>query len=394
MYKDIGGMFNANTIITNGSDLVGWIQSNAGTTLSDHLKTSTSGLYVNSLPGVDFDIIDDSLSDDWDNVNDYLTSVHQSEILELTYRFVSGAKSNLGARDILNNFDVSNGVADYTDLATKNARFCGIIFNPHTSNNIKTKINKIGLQLSEAETVRLFLYETTQQSAIKTFDFEYSTPLSLQWKAVTDWIANYRGDYGSNQQYLLGYYEHDPNNDQSYQLKGQAVEYEFDCGCSNSPKRHFGKYVDIQPIVIENASLNYSGGEYKLPSMNDITSYYTGTSYGIFAKINVTCDITDVLVDNINVFAKAFQLRVGIRVLEDYLASKKLNNITDARDNRDFVQKKINIYYNMLNGWNDASGFRHRGIIDDLTIDFSNIDNVCLPCTEDRPKQGYISYRG
>jgi hypothetical protein len=387
-------MFNQTEIITNGSDLVGWIQSNSRTTLSDYLTNSTSGLYVNSLPGVDFDMIEESLGDDWENVNDYLESVHRTELLNLMHSFMSRIKSNLGSRDILNNFDVSNGVADYDDLTNKNARFCGLLFRPSSSNNIKTVIGKIGLQLSESETVRLFLYETSQQSAIATFDFEYSNPLSLQWKEVSDFIINYRGSYGTNQQYLLGYYEHDPNNDQTYQLKGQAVEYEFDCGCSNSPKRYFGKYVNIQPIVIENPYLNYSGGEYKLPNMNDITAYYTNTGRGIFAKINVTCDITDVIVDNIQTFAKAYQLQIAIRVLEDYLASKELNYITDARDNRDFVMKKINVYYNMLNGWNDASGYRHRGIMSDLSIDFSAIDNICLPCAEDRPRTGYISYRG
>jgi len=387
-------MFTYNDIVSAGSDLVGWRQSNSGTTLSDHLLTSDSGLYVNDLPGVDFDVIEDALSDDWSNVNAYLAAVHQSEIANLMYDFISNSKSKLGARDVLNNFDVSNGVADYTDLATKNARFCGLLFRPHFSNNIKTVISKVGLQLSESETVRLFLYETSQQSAIATFDFEYSNPLSLQWKEVTDFIANYKGDYGTGQQYLLGYYEYDPDNAQSYQLVGEAVEYEFDCGCSSSPKRHFGKYIDVQPIEIENADLNYSGGEYKLPNMNDITSYYTATSRGVFAKINVTCDITDVLVDNILTFSKAFQLKVAIRVLEDFLASKKLNSTVDAADNREVVKYKMNIYYNMLHGWNDASGFRHRGIMDDLSVDMSSMDNICLPCEDYLPKAGYISYRG
>ena len=387
-------MFNRSTIITNGSDLVGWRQSanSSRTTLSDHLTASTSGLYVNDLRGIDFDIIEDGLSLDHSNVNDYLTEVHESEITSLIYDFVSTAKSKLGSKEILSNQDVTNGPTDYTDLSTKNARFIGWLIKPHESNNLRAVIKKIGLQLNTAETVRIFLYETSQQSAIATFDFAYTTALSLQWKEVTDFIVNYRGDYGTRQQYLLGYYEYDPDNIQSYQLTGRAVQYEFDCGCNNSPKRYYGRYVEIQPIEIPNAYLNYSG-EYLLPNLNDLTAYYTSRSYGLFVKLNVSCDITDILVDNMDVFAKTFQYRIAVRVLGDYLSSKRINTVADAKRVRSDAEYAKNMYENLLHGWSDSTGRYHRGLMEDLAIDFSGMDNICLPCRESEPRTTYINYR-
>jgi len=382
-------MFNANTIITKGSDLVGWIQANSGTQLSDHFLTSDSGLYVNDLSAIEYDIIEDALSDDYANINDYLQRVHESEILNLTYEFTSKIKSQLGSRDLLNNFDVTNGVADYTQLSTKNARFVGWVIKPHFSNSIKVVMNKIGLQLSASETVRIFLYETSQQTAIATYDFAYDTPLSLQWKAVTDFIANYKGDYGTNQQYLLGYYENDPDNSETWQLQNQAVKYQFDCGCSSSPKRIFGKYAEIQPIVIGN---DYLQSDFSLPNMNDITSYYTDVSYGLYAKINVSCDITDVLVDNILEFANAYRYRIAVRILDDYLSAIRINPTTDSKQNRGMAEKARNIYWNTLQGWVDSANHKHRGLMEDLSIDFSQMDNVCLPCNTDNPKTAYINY--
>lgn len=386
-------MFNRTTIATEGSDLVGWRQPATSTTLSDHLTVSQSGLYVNDLRGIDFTLIEDGLSNDYSTVNDYLTVVQESEIVSLVYDFMAAAKSKLGSRELLSNFDVTNGPADFTDLSTKNARFVGWLIKPTRSNNIRTIIKKIGLQLNTAETVRIFLYETSQQSAIKTFDFSYTTPLSLQWNQVVDWIVDYRGDYGTNQQYVLGYYEYNPNNPLSYQMTGRAVQYDFDCGCSNSPKRYFGRYVEIQPIEIPVAYHNYSGGEYLLPKFDTLPSFYVTKSYGLFAKVNVGCDITDVLIDNIDVFAKAFQYRVAVRVLGDYLSSLKINTTNDSKRIREVAEYSKNMYESLLHGWSDSTGRYHRGLMEDIVIDFSGIDNVCLPCREDHPKTGYINYR-
>ena len=369
--------------------MVGWHQSAnlSRTTLASRFTSPTTGLYVDDLPSVDFDIIEDSLSDDYTDINDYLQKVQEAELYQLIFDFSSRNKEILGSRAILNNFDVTNGIADYTDLATKNARFCGWLITPKKSNNIEAAIKKIGLQISTSETVRIFLYETSQQTAIATFDFTASSPLSLQWKAVSTFITNYRGDYGTNQSYLLGYYEHDPDNNQSYQLKGQAVEFEFDCGCNNSPSKHFGRYVSIQPIVIENDDLN----GILLPNMNDITSYFTTVSYGLYAKLNVTCDITDVLVDNLTDFARAYQYKIAIRVLEDYLATVRINPDSNRLNIIKLREIARNKYFNTLNGWNDETGYRHRGLIEDLSIDFSGIDNVCLPCDVREP---FIGWKG
>ena len=382
-------MFDRATIVTAGSDLVGWRMPNS-TLLSDHLTVSQSGLYVNDLRGVDFDIIEDALSDDFANINDYLQVVHESTILDLVYSFASAAKTKLGSREILTNFDVTNGAADYADLATKNARFVGWLIKPTQSNNIKGTIEKIGLQLNASQTLKIYLYETSQQDPIKTFDFAYTSPLSVQWKSVTDFIVNYRGQYGTRQQYLLGYYEYDPDNVVTGQLTGSAVQYEFDCGCSNSPKRYFGRYVEIQPIEIPNS---YLSATQKLPNLNDLTAFYTSRSYGLFAKINVVCDITDVLVSNIDVFAKAFQYSLALRVLGDYLSSKRLNTTTDATRFIKQAEYAYNMYENLLNGWNDASGRYHRGLMEDIAIDFSGMDTICLPCEAERIRSGYISYR-
>ena len=373
-------MFSIEDIITAGSDLVGWRESanSLYPKLPASLKVSQSGLYANDLPGIDFDIIIKGLSDDQTSASDYLIRVQQSEIASLVSEFIGKAKTKLGSRDILSNFDVVNGTADVRDLATKNARFVGWVITPRNSNGIKAEITKIGLQLNAAQSLRLYLYDTSLQSPVKTFDFNYTTPLSVQWLAVTDFIVT-----GGKQSYLLGYYEYDPNHIVAGQLTGSAVEFDFDCGCRNAPRRVFGEYVWIQPIEIPNNYLNLSGSDYLLPTFSDLTSYYCDESRGMFAKLNVTCDITDQIVNNISVFAKSFQYKIAIRVLDDFLASKQLNDIVDGSRYRESAKETRMMYWSFLNGWIDSTGLRRRGIIEDIAIDFSRLDDVCLPCEQD-----------
>jgi hypothetical protein len=377
-------MFTIADIITAGSDLVGWRES-ANVLYPDlpaNLKVSQSGYYVNDLPGIDFDIITKGLSGDQISASDYLEIVQQSEIAGIVNEFIIKAQSKLGTHTILTNFDVCNGVADTTDLATKNARFVGWVITPRSSNNIKAEITKIGLQLNASQTLKIYLYETSQVDAIKTFDFVYNKPLSVQWLDVDDFIVKYRGS-GTRQSYLLGYYEYDPNNVVTGQLTGSAVEFDFDCGCNNAPRRVFGEYVWIQPIEIANSFLNYTASDYILPDITDLTSFYCDESRGMFAKINVKCDITDLILDNLSVFAKALQYKIAIRVLDDFLASKRLNDTTDAKRFRDFAEEKRNMYWSILNGWIDNTGMKRRGLIEDIVIDFSRMDDVCLPCEQD-----------
>lgn len=384
-------MFTINTIISEGSDLVGWRQSQKSgrTTLNSNLTTSQTGIYVDALQGIDFDVIEDGLTEDYANVNDYLEAVHQDEIVNLMHQFTSNNKQKLKSRDLLNNFDVTNGVTDYTELETKNQRFVGWVIKPHFSNNIEVEITSLGLQLSDAQTLKLYLYETSQQDPIETYEFSYTQPLSLQWKDVS-WTMSYRGNYGTRQQYILGYYETDSDESRDYPLTGEAVKFEFDCGCGNSPKKYFGRYVEINPVEFPSADLSGT----TLPDLDDITGNYTSHSYGLYAKINVRCDITDVIVDNIDVFAKAYQYMIAVRILEDFLASKRINPTVDSRINRDFVEYAKNVHYNTLWGWTDSTNRYHRGLMDDLSIDFSGIDNICLPPDKAGLKTGYIRYRG
>jgi hypothetical protein len=378
-------MFNKTKILTAATSLVG-VRADANaiyTGLSAALKASNSGLYVNDLPGVTNEIIAAALSNDATDASTYLTNVFQSEVLTLVSQFIESNKQRSGVKELLSNQPVVSGVAKFTDKIIQNARFVGYLIKPHQSNNIQITITQLGFQANatQATNLKIYLYETSQKEALATFDFDINKEDSLVWRDVTTFIVNYLSTTGgTGQMFYLGYYEKDPNNSQAFQLQGQALRMDFDCGCSGSPKLMWSKYMGIYPIEINNSDLNWDSTKYTIPTPDDIWSNITTNTYGLLLKVNVKCDITDLIVSNISMFAKPLQHAISVKILLDAFSTTRINVIADSKreQSRDFAMH----YKNILNGYTTQDGVKVKGLLELLTVDFSGIDKICAPCTD------------
>ncbi len=378
-------MFNKAKVLTAATSLVGFRADNnpiyAG--LSAALKASTSGYYANDLPGLNFEIIAAALSKDAVSPNVYLTNVYEAEILNLVSQFIEQNKTNNSAKELLSNQPFVSGVGKFTDKVTQNARFVGYMIKPHISNNIQSVVNYLGMQATAAQStpLKIYLYETSQNEAIATFDFALTKELSLDWKAVSTFIVNYQSDTGGTGQiFYLGYYEKDPNNPQPFQLQSQALKMQFDCGCSGSPKLMWGKYMGIHPIEINNSDLNWDGTKYLIPTPENIWNNVTTQTYGLIGKVNVKCDLTNLIVSNISMFAKPLQHAIASRILFDAFATERINSVADSNTTQ---SKDFAIHYKgVLYGYVTAEGIKVKGLLELLTLDFSGLDKYCAPCSQ------------
>lgn len=380
-------MFNKDTILSCGASLVGFKEDSNSiyATLSTALKASNSGLWVNALPSVNFEIIAATLSNDAISAATYLTNVYNDSLLSIVNQFVNKSKQNYNSKELLSKTSITSGAASMGNRVVQNGRFVGYWFRPHKSNYMKTQITHLGMQATalQDEDLKIFLYETSQLEPIAVFDYTITKKFSLVWEAVSTFMLKYESDTGgTGQNYLLGYYEHDANNPQDYQLQSQAIYMDFDCGCGNSPKGIYGKYVGIQPIAIPNSYLLYDTdtSTYFIPQVDDVSDFVQSQTYGLTAKINVTCDITDVLCQNISIFAPSLQHAIASRILYDNYASTVINSVADSK--REQVKQFAVKYDAILNGYTNEQGKFIKGLIDTLTVDFSALDNYCLPCHE------------
>ena len=378
-------MYSRSKILTAAISLVGFRADNNAiyTGLSAALKATTSGRYVNDLSAVDFEMIDACISNDAVSPTAYLTAVLEGETINVIDQFVNRSKTKFESKELLSNQSIVSGVASFNDKVTQNARFVGYWFRPHASNNLNIQITKLGFQSTVAQAnLKIYLYVTSQIEPLKTFTFNVSTANSLVWQSVTDWILRYESETtGTGQNYLIGYYEKDADNSQVEQLQGQALYMNFDCGCSNSPKKIYGKYMGIYPIEINNQYLNWNAvaSRYDIPLVDNVGDFVTNQTYGLTAKVNATCDISTVLVTNIQMFSKAIQHACAVRILYDAYASNRINSISDSKRTqaKQFALK----YDGILNGYTDENGNRIKGLIDTLTLDFGGLDHYCLPCS-------------
>ena len=379
-------MYDIEVIQSCASGLVGWHESNnpCYEQLSDILRSSFSNIYVDDLPGIEFAVIQHTLSDDWSGIDSYLQQVHNSEIANLVSKIINNAKQQLKSKELLSNFQPVAGRANFGDLMTKDSRFVGWVITPHQSNNLRAEINYLGMQLDTPQTLTIYLYETSQNHAIRTFSFTTTEEFSLQWERVSNFICNYQStSRGQGQQYLLGYYEDD--------LTGQALTMEYDYDCCSKSKKLFNRWITVKPIALPSSKFRTSGSEYLLPDTENLCNYESTRTYGLVLKMNITCDVSNVICENIMMLAKPLQYMIAIRVLWDAIGTTKLTAIADSGKNIENWKNFALKYEGQLYGYPLEGGKWVKGLIDNITIDFSNIDRVCLPCKQDGLLVGRIS---
>jgi hypothetical protein len=235
-------------------------------------------------------------------------------------------------------------------------------------------LQEVGFISPSAQTFTLYLYDTSHRAAIETKEIAITSINTIQWFTL-NWDVSFDRDLGSaGQNYLIGYYEDD--------LSAALYDENWTGQCSNVANRIFGHYMGIASFRFASSTLN---GIY-IPNLKYLESSMNCRTSGFNLRFNCKCDITRVLVDNIDMFAQAIQHQIGIRILKDALRGYELNPTTGARDNREKWKELIQEYEGKLDGGLVEGGGYIPGMIDRLSIDFSNLDGVCF-----KQVQGAIS---
>jgi len=362
-------MFDNDTIQTAGSGLTGWKSSTHAdyATISSLLKSPTSSLYVNSLPGITVQLAEKAAKEE--SIADYLDNVHNEELRLLVNTFVHSLKNELKTKELLSNVTLVQGYNNYDSKITKDSRFVGYLIAPKPSKNIKASISQIGFEMDTAQDITVYVFESSQKAAIKSFTYTCSTADSLGWQDISDLNIEYDADsYGAGTRYLIGYFESD--------LAGQVYQMDYKDG-ANVSKQIFGHYMGVSPIYVPSAKLN----GVSIPDRDVLESSSSCSHPGFNLRFNVKCDITDILVDNIQMFARPHQYAVAIRLLSDALANTEINPVNTSGKNREQWQNLLNMYKAELHGGHATIAdtiIRKKGMMEELTLDFSNIDAVCL----------------
>jgi len=247
---------------------------------------------VNDLTGVSLELIDDAKMEK--SFNDYVVDVHRSAIIEIIQRFVDRQKKQLNTKELLSNVTMIQKFNKFEWAISKNSRFIGYAITPRESKSIKVNIKSVGLQSSASESLTLYLYDPSKQAAIQ------SKTITCSGKTITwtdlDWDVEFddlTGTAGGT--FLIGLYEDD--------LSGQLYEQDWGEGQSHMAMKVTRHYAGLVPVRFRSSNLN----GVSLPDMKYIEGEMSCKTSGFNLRFNITCDITDVLKDNITMFGEAVQ---------------------------------------------------------------------------------------
>lgn len=357
--------------------LVGWKESaSAGTCyeeLTDNLKHSDSGIYVNDLPAVKLEIINEMLGKDQNIVNNYLTELYSDSSIKVVRSFITAHKKNNYAKAILENYDLGIYAQNIRRSETKRDRFVGFEIIPHSGNSVNAQVMQIGGMFSATQqTLPIYFYSSKQADPLLTFNATITKANSLVWfdlsvvasgsgstsdscDTLVEIIAkSINADSGSNARYYIGYYETDLD------ANNYSISTQSSCLSCGSRAKKMNAYATVRPIEVT------SGNIYNDATLFDLTSVgYTTSTYGLHIKLNVTCDISQIICDNKMLFAEAQRLQQAITILWDCYNSTALNRIMASKkeDFRLMAEK----YESDL-----------AEVLKSLTIDFSNVDPICV----------------
>ena len=366
-------MYTRATIQTAALNLVGWSKSND--TLYDDIgrKTSDSGYFVNDLPGVTVNLL--GFVDDEKNTSDYIDRVHDAAILKVVDKLITKQKHTLNSKELLQYNTLIQELDDLDETITKDSRFVGFAITPRESNTITSKILSVGFMSSAAESFTLYLFDTTHKAAIQSKTITTESIDTIKWTDL-DWDISFDREAGSaGQKYLIGYFEDDVTAD-LYNITWNGNHAHFS-------QRVFGHYMGVTPIRFNSGTLNGTD----IPTLSYLHSAMNCKTPGFNLRFNTKCDITKVIEDNISMFGEALQYQIAIRILTDALNYATLNNVTNAKMLREGWKELITEYTGRLYGGITENGSKVNGLIDDLSMDFSSIDAVCLG-----KKKGSVKY--
>jgi len=312
-------------------------------------------IYVNDEPGVNQDVIEAAMSEDYENVSAYLRAVRQSEIQNALQAYINQHKELTRARTLLDNIDVVKNITYFTDKVQTNGRFVGIMITPKKSQSITAIIKNLGVQFDSIQSgLPIYFFETSQEDAISTYPLTNTKTNSLQWFAMTDFEAKYKYDGGgTGQSYIVGYFEND--------LAGQAINTKLYGSCCSPVV--YSDFLSISGVVFQSAAL--SGTD--LPDMKQIG--YTDETFGLALKISAVCDITDTICDNTTLFAQLCKKKIATRIMWDFYNNMNLNR--KAELSRDRALPNIT-----------RLEAEFAAELKGIKLDLTDLDSVCMPCNK------------
>ena len=302
------------------------------------------------------------------------------------------------AKHILENKTLFNGAGRLADIITPTGGLVGFELVPLRTFGVTTKINKIGLQFTGTGPMKVYLFHSSQEQAIKVYTLSRTKNRSVEWFDLDEAYLPYvstNNDAGGS--WYLVYNESDmPEGVQA--IKKDKDWSKGPCGdCDRDEVMGYNiwsKYLEVHPFKVaytrpdlsdfnDDFNDDFANQEPNLEVLLwDIKdNLYTYTNnYGLNLQISIECDVTDLIIEN----RQMFQNLLGLHVAIDFLREFAFNpNFNITRTTKNLTKAEILYEIDGDSMSNKKSGLMHQyqTALKAAKINMSSLSRVCLSCS-------------
>lgn len=313
----------------------------------------------------------------------YFSEVMEQKFKASANKLVEGlvAKKKLtrSSKTLLQNSDLYAGVGRRTNTVTKvEGRFVGFALKAKRGRDTIIKIDKLGLDLTAPVTdLPFYVFHSSQQEPIQTLSITTTRSNSFSWVSLSAsdviYLRNYDLNYDRHGFFIMGYYEDDL-------VGAQAIKKDINLTntpCGSCDPLNTSLFKNRQPFI-EVKALSKTDLDNADPSLWDVgtSSLHYDTNWGLNANITVMCDITQILLENVEVFKRAFQVQLKKDLLELIAFSIEPTVVKNSS-----VQlARAALYGDPQNPAVKPVTTELEEALDELDFDFSDMQSGCLPC--------------
>ncbi len=282
---------------------------------------------------------------------------------------------NQQAKSILPETMLYGGNGNIRNTITGQGRFVGFRIKLKDM-DLGMYLSKVGLQFNASLTnFPIYLYNSSQSEPVRVWNVTTTAAFSFQWASLTKQVMSFLSDTTNvGTDFYLGYYETDLSG-----IMAINNEYTFTqnlCGPCNPVnyqlRKSWGEFIGITPFQVVSANLNEDR------TLWDVTTngYTDGQNWGLNLLASVYCDTTDFFCRNKHGLSNAIAFQTAVSIIQDMAFS--------ARDNQQMLKLQQLANYALGNRDNKTEGLEAQlnKQIMQLDFNYAGSNPKCLPCSD------------
>lgn len=271
-------------------------------------------------------------------------------------------------KDLINT-DILWKERQFKKIQSNSGRFIGLKIVPCMGQGITQQFKQIGFNYDTAETIKFYLYHTSQEQPIQEIDIEVTEPNKFVWYDIDITLDYVSQNYNTGGVFYLGYDESTLGG-QFYSNENGGVYY------YNLNKKLIWKYY----------SISFNSSQLNTPNIPNVGDYFDNNNEEDFntfnLKVNSLVDYTELMTRNISEFDLLIQYKSAIKLLELLRNSTRINRTTGTKQ-IDTSSLAFELYGQRVGA---NGGIEKKGIIQEyndfkkqVKINYDSIDYVFMP---------------